>query len=410
MSFMSFDYAMRAADAALQFQQSQGQNIKDTNSRVREVGTGNAKRKDDLVRQKIEAEYASKSADIKKDKALRLAQLAQERKQGAVFAQFAVGIAAFGGGMLDGIVDICKGNKDKVPDSEQMTIDKGAVEAGYASAFRIANGNGNTEDGAIASYDPKKGNFNLVSMDTTSGKVKGFVQMSATDMAKHILDKTKGMNDDNAKALNSMIDQGPPPMFKKECFDAKGEHGEHSMSPKLREALFGKIGADGKTDPNNAGFFASGSRTTQESGGQTGTELGENLAAELLRDPAQISTAYGPTANSIVDMLKVDNIRAGLDISEDTAGKATRAFEDAGHKIGGFDQAMSVGGDILSKAIFKPLGTALPQFMELAKVAKQYEEEYAQKMAEYDAAKKQAALAREKLQKLESLLAAGSHA
>lgn len=52
MSFMSFDYAMRAADAALQFHQQQGQNIKDTNARVREVGTGNAKRKDDLVRQK----------------------------------------------------------------------------------------------------------------------------------------------------------------------------------------------------------------------------------------------------------------------------------------------------------------------------------------------------------------------
>jgi hypothetical protein len=51
MSFMSFDYAMRAADAALQFQQGQSQNMRDTNQRVAEVGKGNAQRKDQRKRQ-----------------------------------------------------------------------------------------------------------------------------------------------------------------------------------------------------------------------------------------------------------------------------------------------------------------------------------------------------------------------
>lgn len=422
MSFMSFDYAMRAADAALQFQQNQGQNIKDTNARAREVGTGNAKRKDELVRNKIEAEYQSKSAEIKKDKAARLAQIAEERKKGAQLAQWLVGGGAMLGGMLDGIMDLTKKKDGQAPDAEQMGISNEAIDQGYATSFRIAGGTGNSEQGAIVAFDPNKGNFNLVGMNTTDGTVRGFVQMSASDMAASILDKVK--DDPTKSALLGMIDQGPPPMFKREHFiePGVGESGASAanspvgrsasggitLSPALRQELFG--------GPNGApaGFFAEGSRVTSErhttetgsvieAGAAAGSDKGENMIAGLLNNPARLSTTYGPTAKNILGMLNNEKIQNGLQITKDTVAKTEQNFND--NKL-----LDGVGiGDVLHKAILKPLGTALPQFMEMAKVAKQYEEEHAQKLAEYEQAKKQAAAAREKLQKLESLLAAGSN-
>ena len=403
MSFMSFDYAMRAADAALQFQQSQGQNIKDTNARGREVGTGNAKRKDDLVRQKIEAEYAAKSAEIKMDKAEKLADLADKRKQSAMMTQMMVGIGTLAGGMLDGLVDAFKKDPTEVPDSAQMGIGQGAIDAGYASSFRIAAGTGNSEQGAVVSYDPNQGTFSMVGMNTTTGQVQGFVQMSATDMAQHILDTTATSTDPMAGQLRSMIDQGPPAMFKQDFFTS-GEHGEHEMQPALREALFGGQGGD------PAGFFAQGSRVRTADGSRVGDDAGEQMVAGLLRDPAAINSSYAPTADAVMRLLETDGIRNGLQISPETVGKAGKGFEDAGITLGSGWRGLNSVGDGFQKIFFKPLGTALPQFMELAKVSKQYAEEYEQKMVEYEEAKKQAAAAYEKLQKLESLLEAGSSA
>lgn len=385
MSFMSFDYAMRAADAALQFHQQQGQNIKDTNARTREVGTGNAKRKDDLVRQKIEAEYNSESAEIKKDKALRMAQLAEEKKKNAMLAQAIVAVGTIGGGMLNGLMDLAKGDPNKVPDGEQLTI--GKSQSDYASSFKIATGNGNSEKGAIAAFDPSGGRFTLVGMDTTSGQATGFVQLSASDMANQIL-KTTGNDTDNA-ALRDMIEAGPPPMFKAEHF-IKQEDGSVELSPELKGALFGS--------GDKPGFFSS-----------TGAnEAGERMTAGLLSRENPISTAYGKTANSVMDLLGDTRIQQGLGMNPATVRKTEKAFEAGGHTIGGFSQAAKSTGNVFNKMLFKPLSTALPQFMELAKVAKQYAEEHQQKLAEYDAAKKQAALARKKLQKLETLLAMGS--
>lgn len=405
MSFMSFDYAMRAADASLQFQQNQGQNVKDTNARAREVGSGNAKRKDELVRNKIEAEYAATSAEVKKDKASRLAQIAEERKKGAVLAQMLVGGGALLGGMIDGIMDLTKKKEGEAPDSEQMSISPEMVNNGYATSFRMASGTGNSEQGAVVAFDTKKGNFNLVAMNTTNGSVRGFVQMSATDMAGHIRDtiKNDGERNTGRDALKGMIEDGPPVMFKKEHFDMTKDP---PMSDALRDALFGSPTA------RTAGFFNEGSRvqvgTGQTAGGAptnigVGNDSGETMVAGLLNNPAAINGAYGPTARNVLSMLDNAKIREGLQITPETVEKTKQNFSD--------NKALDgVGiGDVLHKALFKPLGTALPQFMELAKVAKQYEEEHHQKLAEYEAAKKQAAAAREKLQKLESLLAAGSN-
>jgi len=540
MSFMSFDYAMRAADAALQFQQSQGSNIKDTNARVREVGTGNAKRKDDLVRQTIEAEYDAKSADIKKEKAEKLAKLALERKQSAMLTTMLIGGASLVGGMLDGIVDLAKGDPNKVPDSEQMQVDgDDAVKNGYATSFKLANGVQNSESGAMVAFSQSKGEFSLVKMNTTTGKPDGFVNMSATDMASHILDTCKNNSSPEAGRLRAMIDQGPPPMFKAEHFSQKD--GKYEMSPALKTDLFGgpngapagffaagsRVGAsmqgndqqlkvadnekrqaglasnilrdlDGDTSENAtklkgminpgtpASFKDANSPELQESlkqcgleggsfsapdvlkkldgdnspaaervrsminpgvapafkpefvqgdgtggnkvspdldmalrsfpkyeiparalateGRPVGDEAGENMIAGLLKNPAAISKAYGPTAESVMSMLKNDQIRGGLQMSKENVDKTHDSFKDAGVLKSGWDTA----GNIAQKTLFKPLGSALPQFMELMKVAKEYDDEYKQKMVEAQTARQQAAAAREKLHKLQSLLAAGS--
>ncbi|HEY9838829.1 MAG: hypothetical protein ACAI44_26905 [Candidatus Sericytochromatia bacterium] len=405
MSFMSFDYAMRAADAALQFQQSQGQNIKDTNARGREVGTGNAKRKDDLVRQTIEAEYESKSADIKKEKAQKLAKLADDRKQMAMVTALLVGGGSLLGGMIDGAISALKKDPKEVPESEQMGLNANSASNGYATSFPIADGTGNTEQGAIAGFDQKSGNFSLVGVNTSNGKVNGFVNVSSTDMASHILDATK----DNPQYANlrSMIDQGPPPMFKAECFQ-KNEDGSFELKGGLKEELFGNPAT------GSHGFFADGAHGT-------GDESGERMAAGLLAHPTEVSTGYSPSARNIVDMLDNDTIRNGMGMAKGTGesqwftdwsvykqGKTENSLEAAGHTIGGLDRFGAGVSEGFQKVLFKPLGNSMGQFMQLAQVAKQYEEEYQQKMVEYDTAKKQAAAAKEKLQKLQTLLAMGS--
>ncbi len=68
MSFMSFEYAC-LADGALQFQQNQGHRSKSVQDDVKNVGNGNAQRKNENMRNKIEVEYNATSAEIKKKKA-----------------------------------------------------------------------------------------------------------------------------------------------------------------------------------------------------------------------------------------------------------------------------------------------------------------------------------------------------
>ncbi len=448
MSFMSFDYAMRAADAALQFQQNQGQNIKDVNQRSREVGTGNAKRKDDLVRQTIEAEYKSRSADIKKEKAGALMVLAKERMEGATLAAGLVGAGTLLGGMANGVMDLIKGDGTQMPERDQVTIDD--VKVGEnAVSFRMATGTGNTESGAMVAYNADHQNFSLVGVNTTSGKVSGFVNLSATEMAGHILNATNNTTGEDANKINStaksvvpettnenaelteaqkaaiiagtidnipagtadnvsgegtttnsvatttpaqapgminelrgMIDQGPPAMFKEGLIDKDG-----NLDPRLQAALF---------NPTN-GFFAQGSTGV-------GTESGEKMVHDLLANPATISSSYRATGQGVMRMLENSEIQKGLGIDDKVADKSRDILKSEGALVSGWDKF----GNGANKVLFKPLGTALPQFMEMAKVMKEYEDEYKEKLAEYEAAKKDAANARKQLQRLESLLAAGS--
>lgn len=398
MSFMSFDYAMRASEATLSFHQNQGQNIKDTNSRVREVGTGNAKRKDDLVRQKIEAEYAAKSADVKKDKAEQLMKVAEKRKQNATMAAGLVGIGTFLGGMIDGAMDMKNADKDQMPENDQVTMDASQIDVGKnVAAFRIAQGNGNSEQGAVVAYDSSKGNFSVVGVNTTTGQVNGFVNLSQTDMARNIMEtigdnpatdgserEAGGRND----ALLGFMEQGPPPMFTKDAF-VKDEAGNPTseFTAEAQAALFG-----------DNGFFSQGSNA---GGPLTGSDAGEQMVAGLLHNPAPVTSAYRASAEGIIGLLDNKEVQKGLQLPEDKdLGKLTKSiFKDQG--------VLDSGPSALQKLLFKPLGTSLNQFMEMAKVAREYEEEYNAKVAEYEAAKKQAGVAYEKLQKLESMLASG---
>jgi len=393
MSFMSFDYAMRAADAALQFHSQQGQNVKDTGQKVRDVGTGNAKRKDEQVRNKIEAEYAAKSADVKKQKMEQLMAFAEKQKNSAQLAQMLAGGLSLAGGFGNGIMDLLANDGTQAPDSDQIDMRQDDIDK-YSVSFRIASQTGNTEAGAIASFDPERGNFNLVGVNTTNGEVEGFVTLSATDMADHILNTIgdEAGNPNNA-ALRSMIDQGPPPMFKADHF-IQGEGGRVELSQDLTTALF-----------SDGGFFAQGSRRTENGqGNMLGSDAGEEMTAGLLKHRIKDFSGYNASAHGITRLMKTPGIQRGLQIDPKIAEKTEQSLDAKG----AFGK--SKFGEGVQKLFFKPLGTALPQFLKLAEVTRQYEDEYNQKVIEYQAAKREAAQAWAKLTEIEGQLHAGSNA
>jgi hypothetical protein len=404
MSFMSFDYAIRSSDAALQMQQGMAQNLRDTNQRVADVGKRNATSKDQLVRQKITAEYDMTSANIKAWKQGKLAGLAEERAKMAKAAAAIVGIGTLVGGMVDGISDLAKHFKNdqakvpQAPESEQMTVDG---NAGLMSAFPIAASQpqrggqtgavapGPTEQGAVVAFDSKKGSFSAFGVNTTTGGVTKFSNMSMTEMATLVRDNTrgKGSSEGGAQGLGAMIVDGPPIAFSPEHLKKK-EDGTFEMSDALKGALFGS----GQVQPGQRqdGFFAS--------------ENGSAVIAGVVDRGAAISPGYQATSRSVMGILENPKVQAGLGLTPATVDKTKAGFEKSGLLTGG---VLSGAGEIFKKAIFKPLSTALPQFMKMAQVAKEYDEEAKKMQVEYAAAKQQAAAAMKRLKQIEAQLAAG---
>jgi hypothetical protein len=402
MSFMSFDYAIRAADAGLQMHQGMAQNLRDSNQRVADVGKRNATSKDQLVRQKIQAEYDLNSANIKAWKAGRLQALAQDRAKSAAGAAAVVGIFTLAGGMADGISDLNKHFKNdqagvpQADESEQMTVGNEAVANGMVSAFPIAasqsNGEGATtvgptEQGAVVSFDAKKGNFSAFGVNTTTGAVTKFQNMSMTEMATMVRDKTRGSSEPGSQRLASLITDGPPVSFKEGSITKK-EDGSFEMSGELKSLLFG--GGPVASGQRQEGFFAS--------------ENGSAAVAGVVSRGAAISPGYQATSRSVMSLVSNPKVQQGLGINPATAEKTESSFKQSGLLTGGVGSA---AGAIFKKAIFKPLSTALPQFMKMAEVAKQYQEEAKQKQVEYAAAKQQAAAAMKRLKQIEAQLAAG---
>lgn len=404
MSFMSFDYAIKASDAALQMQQGMAQNLRDTNQRVADVGKRNATSKDQLVRQKIQAEYDMSSANIKAWKAGRLHALAEERAKTAKAAAAIVGIGTLVGGMVDGITDLAKHFKNdqakvpQAPESEQMTVDGNSA---LMSAFPIAAsqpqrggqtgamGPGPTEQGAVVAFDPKKGSFSAFGVNTTTGSVTQFSNLSMTEMATLVRDNTRGKNssEGGAQGLGAMIVDGPPIAFSPEHLKQK-EDGTYEMSDALKGALFGS----GQVTPGQRqdGFFAS--------------ENGSAVIAGVVSRGAAISPGYQATSRSVMGILENPKVQQGLGMNPATVDKTKAGFEKSGLLTGG---VASGAAEIFKKAIFKPLSTSLSQFMSMARVAKEYEEEAKAKQVEYAAAKQQAAAAMKKLKQIEAQLAAG---
>lgn len=386
MSFMSFEYARQAADAALQFHQNQGQNIKAVQDDVKTVGTANAQRKDELMRSKIEAEYEAKSADIKKEKAEKMMQLKKDRMDRAKDAATLVLIGTLGGGMLDGITGLMNNDERQMSDDSQMAPMKDGQIDKYATSFKIAKGGGNSEAGAVVSYNPSQKQFSIMGVNTTTGRVDGFQNVSQTEMARNILDAAP-----EGSPIRGMVEEGPPPAFKADLLDP--QTGE--MKEELRSELFGE-----------GGFFAQGSRGVGGDPNQTGSDAGEQMAAGLLNRPTHIKQAYKQSAESALGLLRNEKIQKGLNIDDKVANNTEKIFKEE-NVLNKFGEGAK---DAFQKVLFKPLGTSLNQFMAMHSVAKQYEEEYKDAIVEYQAAKKQAAAALQKLQKLEALLAAGSSA
>lgn len=402
MSFMSFDYAIRASDAALQMQQGMAQNLRDTNQRVADVGKRNATSKDQLVRQKIQAEYDMSSANIKAWKQGRLHALAEERAKTAKAAAAIVGIGTLVGGMVDGISDLAKHFKNdqakvpQAPESEQMTVDGNSA---LMSAFPIAASQpqrggqtgaaapGPTEQGAVVAFDPKKGTFSAFGVNTTTGSVTQFSNMSMTEMATLVRERTQGSSEGGSAALFNMTTEGPPISFK-EGMITKNEDGTFTMNRTLQEALFGT----GQVQPGQRqdGFFAS--------------ENGSTAIAGVVSRGAAISPGYQATSRSVMGILENPRVQQGLGMKPATVDKTRAGFQQSGLLTGG---VMSGASEIFKKAIFKPLSTALPQFMKMAQVAKEYDEEAKKMQVEYNAAKQQAAAAMKRLKQIEAQLAAG---
>jgi hypothetical protein len=385
MSFMSFDYAMRAADAALQFQQGQSQNMRDTNQRVAEVGKGNAQRKDQLVRDKIQAEYEAVSAEIKADKAEKMMMLAEERKQNAAAATAIVTGFSLAGKMIDGgLFGLTKplddGSMKSLDDSYQLNHGEGAVQEGLVSAFPMHMNNvpgGNSENGGMVAFDKTNGSFHMARVNRVTGET-GMQRMRPEMMASEIFDRVKNSPNPQDQALKSMISEGPPLMFKAEHFKM-GADGGVQMSDELKGALFGPTG--------NGGFFASDS--------------GKTLVGEQLTNPMPLSSVHGKTANSLMSILKTDSVRNSLGMSNDAVDRAEGHLTNQG--------ALGQGGigKSLSKSLFKPLASTMNDFLKLAQAYKEYDEEAKRMAEEYNAAKRQAGAARERLLKLNAQLEAG---
>ncbi len=385
MSFMSFEYARQAADAALQFQQNQGQNIKSVQDDVKTVGNGNAQRKNENMRNKIEAEYNATSAEIKKKKAESMMKLKEDRMNRANQAAMFVLAGTLGGGIVDGIADLLKGDDRQMPEESQMSPMDNAQIDKYAVSFQIATSGGNSEAGAVVSYNPDQKQFSLLGVNTTTGRVDGFQNVSQTEMARNILSTNPNEN------LKSMLSEGPPPSFKPGLIDNKtGE-----MNEDLRNELFGE-----------SGFFAQGSRTVTGDATAMGSDAGENMVAGLLSNPTGIKQAYKQSAESALNLLGNEKIQRGLNIDDKTVNNTEKIFKEA-NVINKFGEGAKNG---FQKVLFKPLGTSLNQFMAMNQVAKQYEEEYQDAKVEYEAAKRQAAAAQKKLQQIDAVLAAGSSA
>jgi hypothetical protein len=400
MSFMSFEYARQAADAALQFHQNQGQNIKSVQDDVKSVGNGNAQRKNENMRNKIEAEYNATSAEIKKKKAESMMKLKEDRMNRANDAANLVLLGTLGGGMLDGIAGLMKGDERQMADEDQIAglsneqISPPDGAAGYATSFQVASGGGNSEVGAVVSYSPDQGNFSVMGVNTTTGNVTGFQNVSQTEMARSLLATAPADS-----PVRGMLEEGPPPAFKREFLEADGK----GMKQELKDELFG-----------DNGFFAQGSRAGSD--GRTGSDAGENLAASFLEGPitepgqarrtTAIGSAYKQSAESALGLLRNPKIQQGLNIDDKTVKNTENIFKDR-NAVNRTGEGLKNG---FQKVLFKPLGTSLNQFMQMHQVAKQYEEEYQDAKVEYEAAKRQAAAAQKKLQRIESVLAAGTSA
>lgn len=401
MSFMSFEYARQAADAALQFQQNQGQNIKSTQDDVKTVGNGNAQRKNENMRNKIEAEYNATSAEIKKKKAESMMKLKEDRMNRANQAAMYVLAGTLGGGILDGLGALAGRDKDQMADEDQIAgLSNDQISpangAGYATSFQVASGNGNSEAGAVVSYSPDQGHFSVMGVNTTTGNVTGFQNISQTEMARSLLATAPADS-----PVRGMLEEGPPPAFKSEFLEADGK----GMKQELKDELFG-----------DNGFFAQGSRSTD--GGRTtiGSDAGENLAASFLEGPitepgqprrtTEIGSAYKQSAESALALLRNPKIQQGLNIDDKTVRNTENIFKDKD----AINRTGEGAKNAFQKVLFKPLGTSLNQFMAMNQVAKQYEEEYQDAKVEYEAAKRQAAAAQKKLQQIDAVIAAGSSA
>jgi hypothetical protein len=207
-----------------------------------------------------------------------------------------------------------------------------------------------------------------------------------------VREKTAGSSELGANELNAMTVEGPPIGFAPEHL-SQNPDGSFKMSDQLRDALFGNPEANAQqiqAGQRQGGFFAS--------------EKGSAAISGVVDRGAAISPGYQATSRSVMGILENSNVQKGLGINPATVDKTRAGFEKSGLLTGG---VLSGAGEIFKKAIFKPLSTALPQFMKMAQVAKEYDEEAKKMRVEYAAAKQQAAAAMKRLKQIEAQLAAG---
>ncbi len=99
-----------------------------------------------------------------------------------------------------------KGDDRQMPEESQMSPMDNAQIDKYAVSFQIANSGGNSE-ACVVSYNPDQKQFSLLGVNTTTGRVDGFQNVSQTEMARNILSTNPNEN------LKSMLSRGPATLF-----------------------------------------------------------------------------------------------------------------------------------------------------------------------------------------------------
>lgn len=389
MSFMSFDYAIRASEAQMQYQQGMAQNMQSVESQVRETGNRNATKKDDLVRNKIEAEYEAKSAQIKAKYADKKAVLAEERKKWAMITAIAVPAAGVVGGWIDNAMGEDafgrNGVMGQVPEHQQIGLNEDDVASGNVRAYNLrgatgGGGDDNTNAMAIGGYNPRQDTFEFFAVNPDNGEINNGMQMDREEMAR---------------ALMFQQPEGDPPVARDPAVVDQAFISQHiDMSDPSNPIM--KTNSPGLSEDLNAVLrTGEGAGVLRDSFTQHGYYVPN--AGPVYQ---ATSDSIGSVMGAITESRNAERSDANYAVFRDMDGMNVDNFSHLEEGVGDdLDRRAGPQTSFASK-VFKPILANVSQFVELAKAWKDLADEAEKARLAAEQAKEQAALAFKRLGEL----------